>query len=122
MSRDLLRTICDVPIRAALTLGADRYAIGDRVAISCELSADQDLPVMVDYRIRFARGGGKTAEKVFKLKVAEIKAGRPLSLSKAHFLKGGATTFTLYPGPHEVVLQVNGQDLARATFDLTASS
>lgn len=111
----------DVPVRAALTLGADRYAIGERVAISCELSADQDLPVMVDYRIRFARGGGKTAEKVFKLKVAEIKAGRPLSLSKAHFLKGEATTFTLYPGPHEVVLQVNGQDLARATFDLTAS-
>lgn len=110
----------DVPVRAALTLGADSYAIGDRLAIRCELSADQDLPAMVDYRILFARAGGKTAEKVFKLKVADIKKDKALSLSKTHFLKGDASTFTLHPGPHAVVLQVNGQDLARADFELTA--
>lgn len=110
----------DVPVQAKLTLGAESYAIGDRLAIACELSADQTLPVMVDYRIIFARAGGKTAEKVFKLKVSEIKQGKTLSLSKNHFLKGDATTFTLYPGQHEVVVQVNGQDLARAGFQLTA--
>lgn len=117
---DLLGYRGNVPVRASLTLGADSYAIGERLAIGCELATDQDLPVMVDYRITFARAGGKTAEKVFKLKVAEIKAGNPLTLSKSHFLKGDATTFTLYPGPHAVVLQVNGQDLARADFELTS--
>ncbi len=75
---------------------------------------------MVDYRIGFARPGGKRAEKVFKLKAAEIKAGVPLTLRKAHLLKGDATTFTLHPGTHEVVLQVNGVDVARASFDLIA--
>ena len=59
---------------------------------------------------------------MFKLKTAEIKAGKPLSLSKAHALKGDATTFTLHPGPHEVVLQVNGNDVARAAFDLRAQA
>ena len=76
--------------------------------------------MIVDYRIVFARPGGKTAEKVFKLKMAEIPAGQPLTLSKSHRLKGDATTFTLHPGRHEVILQVNGRDAARAGFDLVA--
>lgn len=108
----------DVPVTAALDLGADTFAIGDALPVTCTLTAPEDLPVMVDYRIRFARPGGKDAEKVFKLKVAKISAGKPLSLSKAHKLKGDATTFTLHPGVHEVVVQVNGQDVARSEFTL----
>ncbi len=110
----------DVPVRANLELGAQRYRIGERLEISCTLGADQDLPVMVDYRVVFARAQGKTAEKVFKLKVSQIAAGKPLKLSKNHNLKGDATTFTLYPGVHRVILQVNGVDVADAAFDLTA--
>ena len=109
----------DVAVTAALDLGAESYAIGEKLAVACTLACDQDLPVIVDYRIRFARPKGKTAEKVFKLKVSDIKAGKPLALKKMHHLKGDATTFTLYPGPHEVVLQVNGQDVAQAGFDLS---
>ncbi len=109
----------DVAIAASLELGSDRYKIGERLAFSCKLECTQDLPVLVDYRIIFARPNGKQAEKVFKLKMAQIKAGKPLELSKKHFLKGDATTFKLYPGPHAVVLQVNGNDIARAGFELT---
>ena len=110
----------DVPVKATLDLGGAAFAIGDRIAVSCALEAGQDLPVIVDYRIRFARPGGKTAEKVFKLKAAKINAGTPLSLSKKHLLKGDATTFTLHPGAHQIILQVNGNDVARAGFELTA--
>ena len=108
----------DVPVNAALSLGTESYRIGERLEIACTLSADQDLPVMVDYRIVFARAGGKTAEKVFKLKVGKITAGKPLDLKKAHHLKGDATTFTLYPGTHRVILQVNGVDVAETGFEL----
>lgn len=135
MSRHALRTLVkqghvgalemlgyrgDVPVAAQLTLGADRYCIGDRLEIGCALTADHDLPVMVDYRLEFARAGGKTAQKVFKLKVGKIAAGTPLALKKNHHLKADATTFTLHPGAHRVILQVNGVDVAEAGFELTA--
>ena len=110
----------DVAVEATLDLGAETFAIGEVLPVSCTLACAQDLPVIVDYRIVFARPGEKTAEKVFKLKVAEVKAGKPLALVKKHRLKGDATTFTLHPGRHAVVLQVNGRDVARAAFDLTA--
>lgn len=116
---EMLGYRADVPVRAALSLGADTYAIGGRVQIAVTLAADQDLPVMVDYRLEFARAGGKTAQKVFKLKAGKIAAGKPLSLSKNHHLKGDATTFTLHPGAHRVILQVNGVDVAEAGFALT---
>lgn len=111
----------DVPVKARLELGADRYSIGERLEVTCHLSAAEELPVLVDYRLVFHRPGGKTGEKVFKLKVAKIKSGETLTLSKAHPLKGDATTFKLHPGPHEVILQVNGQDVGKAAFELMAS-
>ncbi|KIN64719.1 DNA alkylation repair enzyme [Sulfitobacter noctilucicola] len=109
----------DVAVDAELSVGADVVRIGEQLEMSCVLRTTEDLPVMVDYRIIFARPGGKQAEKVFKLKAADVKAGTPVTLSKRHRLKGDATTFTLYPGPHEIVLQVNGRDVAQTTFELT---
>lgn len=116
---DLLGYRSDVTIRAVLSVAQSSYAIGDVLAVTCTLEADSTLPVLVDYRIVFARPGGKSAEKVFKLKVGQIVSGEALSLSKNHHLKGDATTFRLYPGPHAVILQVNGVDVARADFALT---
>ena len=84
-----------------------------------KLGSRQDLPVLVDYRLRFARPQGKSAEKVFKLKTGKITADKPLTLSKNHRLKGDATTFTLHPGAHPIILQVNGRDVATAKFELT---
>ncbi|NNE53861.1 MAG: hypothetical protein HKN30_15845 [Sulfitobacter sp.] len=110
----------DVPVRAALTLGAAQARIGDQLRVDAILEADEDLSVIVDYRVIFARPGGKRAEKVFKLKVGKMTAGKPLKVGKNHRFKGDATTFTLHPGVHQVVLQVNGQDVARAEVMLKA--
>jgi hypothetical protein len=82
------------------------------------LSATEALPVMVDYRIRFHRPNGRSGEKVFKLKTARLLPGVAVTMTKSHRLKAGASTFTLYPGPHLVTVQVNGQDRADATLDL----
>ena len=115
---DMLGYRRDVPVEAKLSLGAKRIRIGERLEISCTLKTDQDLPAMVDYRIVFARPKAKTAEKVFKLKALKLTGGKPVTLKKAHHLKGDATTFTLHPGAHRVILQVNGADVAEAEFDL----
>ena len=111
----------DVPVQATLDLGGRAYRIGDRFRVACSLTCAQELPVIVDYRLVFHRPGGKSAEKVFKLKSGQIMEGKALELAKQHHLKGDATTFTLHPGPHEVILQVNGKDVARAGFDLEAA-
>ena len=134
MSRHALRTLVkqghggaltllgyrnDVGVEAALSLSQDTYAIGDVLELECTLQAPETLPILVDYRILFARPNGKSGEKVFKLKVGQIAAGKPLKLAKKHRLKGDATTFKLYPGAHQIVLQVNGVDVAQVGFDLT---
>jgi 3-methyladenine DNA glycosylase AlkC len=107
-------------VTAKLSL-PDSVKIGEAVQIEVALSAPQDLPVMVDYRLRFARPTG-TAEKVFKLKTGKVKAGQELRLSKAHKLKGDASTFKLHPGRHGITVQVNGLDVAEGVFEVLPES
>ncbi|MBV2360737.1 hypothetical protein KUH32_13195 [Thalassococcus sp. CAU 1522] len=92
--------------------------VGGTLEFSVTLEADQALPVLVDYRLHFHRPNGR-GEKVFKLKTAKLKPGQPLRMRKAHRLKGDATTYRLHPGPHSLIVQVNGRDVAEAGFDLT---
>jgi 3-methyladenine DNA glycosylase AlkC len=102
----------DRDVSVDLSLTPDPVAIGDALQIEVTLMADEPLPVMVDYRIRFHRPNGRYGEKVFKLTTADLQPGVPMTLSKAHKLKGSASTFTLHPGPHRVTIQVNGRDRA----------
>lgn len=108
----------DRPMEVSLDLGPDPVAIGAAMQISVTLRSPQDLPVLVDYRLRFHRPDGRSGEKVFKLKEARLRAGQPVTLTKSHRLKGDATTFTLHPGPHRVTVQVNGQDRAEGMIEL----
>ncbi len=108
----------DAPVEATLELTADKARIGEALDLAVTLQSKNDLPVVVDYRLRFARPNGKTAEKVFKLKITELKAGKPMTVRKSHKLKGNATTFTLHPGAHALTVQVNGVDRANAAFEL----
>jgi len=106
-----------VDVQVRLETGA--VAIGERLRFDVVLQAPKPLPVLVDYRIRFAGAHqGRTREKVFKLKAARLEAAHALTLSKAHLMKRGAATFSLHPGRHELVVQVNGVDRARVEFEL----
>lgn len=108
----------DAPVEVSLDVPAPQVALGEALGFEVTLRADQDVPVIVDYRIRFARPGGKSGEKVFKLKVGQVRAGKPLVLKKLHKLKANATTFELHPGQHGLVVQVNGVDRAEGTFEI----
>ncbi|WP_299614643.1 DNA alkylation repair protein [uncultured Tateyamaria sp.] len=115
---DMLGYRGDADVSVSLDVATPSVALGEALAFSVTLEADDALPVLVDYRIRFARPNGKTGEKVFKLKVAEVKPGTPLVLKKVHKLKANATTFELHPGSHGLVVQVNGVDRAAASFEI----
>ncbi|APZ54219.1 hypothetical protein [Salipiger abyssi] len=112
----LLGYRADLPVSARLELPA-QVRIGEALDFAVTLDGEEPGPVLVDYRLRFARPSG-TAEKVFKLKAARIVPGTPLRLEKRHRMKGDATTFRLYPGPHAVIVQVNGRDVAEGSFEL----
>ncbi len=104
-------------VSATLDLLTPKVKIGEALRFAVEIVADEALPVLVDYRLRFARPGG-SAEKVFKLKSGKIAPGRAARFEKRHVLKGDATTYRLHPGAHGIVVQVNGTDVAEGTFDL----
>lgn len=108
----------DLPVSAVLT-APKAVRIGEVLSFDVTLHSPEAGPVLVDYRLRMHRDTG-SAEKVFKLRAGKIGPKAPLRLSKRHPLKGNATTFRLHPGPHAIILQVNGRDVAEAAFDLLA--
>ncbi|WP_342585889.1 hypothetical protein [Loktanella sp. S4079] len=92
--------------------------IGGDAEISMEIKCDHDAPVIVDYRIDFAKPSGGTSTKVFKCKQLELKAGKPVTITKRHKFKGDATTFTLHPGVHCLHCQINGRVIHSVEFHL----
>ena len=108
----------DAPVAVRVRVATPQVALGAALEFAVTLEAGEALPVLVDYRIRFARPGGRSGEKVFKLKVGQVRAGTPLVLRKVHKLKADATTFDLHPGAHGLVVQVNGVDRAEASFEI----
>lgn len=108
----------DLDFETALYLNATEIAIGDTIEMSCEIFCSEAVPVLIDYVMYFNKPGGAERRKVFKWKQTLCKAGQPLKLTKKHRLKKDATTFRLYPGPHRIELQVNGQIVAETAFDV----
>ena len=108
-----------MPVAVTLDIETPQVARGAALNFTCTVASEVALPLLVDYRITFARPDGKQAEKVFKLKQGRTTPDKPFQVRKVHKLKGDATTFTLYPGTHHVTVQVNGVDRAQASFELT---
>lgn len=108
-------------LRCDLSVQDHRVAIGGTVAFACSIDAATDTPVLVDYRIWFAKPDGSERAKVFKLKQGVARAGKTLELRKVHRMKGDATTFRLHPGPHRIEILVNGRERGQIAFDLTAA-
>lgn len=94
-------------------------AIGERLSFKVTLVSPQATGALVDYLLWRRMAGGKLAPKVFKLRQIRLQPGQPVTLEKAHLLKGNATTFTLRPGEMRLEVQVNGKVLAGGTFELT---
>ncbi|WP_341366419.1 hypothetical protein [Yoonia sp. BS5-3] len=110
---DVAVTVSDLSITPA------QVARGQSAEITFTLTAKQDAPLIVDYVIDFVKANGKTAPKVFKLKLLKAKAGKPVHLKKRHVFKDNATTFTLHPGAHQLHVQVNGRCAASLGFELS---
>jgi 3-methyladenine DNA glycosylase AlkC len=86
---------------------------------SFSLKALEDTNIIVDYTIYFQNKSGKLgSRKVFKLAKLALAKNKPATVAKRHMLRERMTTRTLYPGKHELEIQVNGKPLARRPFRL----
>jgi 3-methyladenine DNA glycosylase AlkC len=92
-------------------------ALNTALVFSCTCTASEDTEVLVDYRIFFQNKAGKMGNgKVYKLTRLSLVKDTPVTVTKRHLLKTGMTTRTLYPGRHELEIQVNGVVYARGVF------
>ena len=86
---------------------------------SFAVKADEDSNVLVDYILYFQSKSGKlNSKKVFKLTKLGLARNKSIVVSKRHMLRQGMTTRTLYPGKHEIEIQINGRRLAKRSFIL----
>ncbi len=98
--------------------GPELLKIGAVGRFEFSITATQDENLMIDYVIDFIKKNGSAKPKVFKLKKRVIKAGETVRFSKNHRFLKDATTFTHYPGPHRMWLQINGQKHGLCEFEL----
>ncbi len=95
---------------------------GEAFEFDLELTAEFAAKLVLDYVLDSAKAGGRRSRKVFKLKQVELAKGQSLAIRKRHVLRANATTYRLYPGPHHVTLQINGQPFGTTTFELVVPS
>jgi 3-methyladenine DNA glycosylase AlkC len=95
--------------------------LGDRIAITAEIGSESSAkqPLVVDYRIHYARAGGKSAAKVFKWKTFDLVGGKTVALRISQTIRDFSTR-RHHPGQHAIDLIVNGQTMATASFVLIA--
>lgn len=88
-----------------------------RISFTLQSESAERQSLMIDYLIHFVKANGKTRPKVFKLSKKSLKSGQTIELQKKHAIKA-ITTRRYYAGSHRVEIQVNGQILAGAEFEL----
>ncbi|MGL5824888.1 MAG: hypothetical protein ACRCYU_08735 [Nocardioides sp.] len=97
-----------------------QVALGDALEFSFELIALEPAELIVDYLIVFqGKSGGPTGRKVFKLKQLSLAGGERARVTKRHPLRAAMTTRQIYPGRHELCLQINGAPHGTWSFNVT---
>lgn len=96
------------------------FTVGGHLHVTAGLTSesDEDQPLVVDLVIGFVKArGGARAPKTFKWVTPTLKAGGAWNAVKRLPLKP-VSTRRYHPGTHSIALQVNGQVLAEAEFEL----
>ena len=96
-----------------------RVKMNSVLEFSFEVRAETPAKIIVDYTLYFRNKNGELKnKKVFKLMKLELLPAKPATVTKRHMLRERMTTRTLYPGKHEVEIQINGKKLLRDSFML----
>lgn len=100
------------------TIKNTSVTIGESVEFSFTITAQKDERLLIDYIIDFQNKSGKGHNtKVFKLKIAEVKKGQTLTITKKQRMQHFSTR-KLNPGEHKITIQINGKKVGEKSFEL----
>lgn len=101
---------------------SSKVYIGDSLHFNFQLTAKQNEQVIVDYIVYFQnKSGMPTSKKVYKLAACLLKKNQVSQFQKQHKFRADMTTRALFPGLHHLEIQLNGQVIHRADFELLSS-
>ncbi len=106
-------------LEAALKLSPTKLSLGERLHITAEITSTtaRAQRLAIDYVIHYVKARGTAFEKVFKWTEIDLPAHGEITLTKSQVIRD-FTTRKHHPGHHRVELQINGQRVAAAGFDL----
>ncbi|WP_028559558.1 DNA alkylation repair protein [Paenibacillus pinihumi] len=111
-------TSADEPLVTAARLSAAPSAlqIGDISRLEYELRVREGeaVRIRVEYGIEFVKASGQTSRKLFLLTDKTVPGGQRLEGTRKHSW-ADLTTRKHYPGPHRIVLVVNGMEAAHTS-------
>ncbi len=100
------------------TLDKQKLKIGQSLNFQIEIDPQASQDLMIDYIMHFTKANGKQSPKVFKWSKKTVVEGKTLKLKKAHSFQDFSTR-KHYPGPHAVEIQINGEIMGRAEFEVS---
>lgn len=90
--------------------------IGDSLTFSFDITVEKKSKVRMEYAVYFVKARGKSSKKVFQIIEKDYEAGSYSISRKQSFQE--QTTRKHYPGTHRISIIVNGEEKAKATFEL----
>jgi 3-methyladenine DNA glycosylase AlkC len=108
---------------ARVTVSPSHVALGGKARLRVLLQSNRRTPqhLRIEYAITYARPGGRTARKVFKVADIELAPGATADLGRSLNF-ADRTVRTHHPGRHVATLIVNGRPMAEARFTLTGAA
>lgn len=102
-----------------LTLDKTKIAIGKhaRFTFTLDVGTKKACDVRVEYAVTFAKAGGKTSKKVFKIHEKKYAPGKHTVAKKHSFVD--MSTRKHHPGTHRIAVIVNGVEMAAQSVILT---
>lgn len=99
-----------------LKLDKKALSIGDVLTFSFYITVEKKSKVRLEYAVYFVKAKGKSSKKVFKITEKDYDSGTyPISKKQAFQEQ---TTRKHYPGTHQISIIVNGEEKAKASFEL----
>ena len=106
-------TIKDLHIKTPVVTYGNALEFG----FELESKASESQALIFDFIVRHRKANGETSPKVFKGKTFDLAAGGSIEITKKHAMKP-ITTRVYYPGTHGLAIQINGQTVGQAEFEL----
>jgi 3-methyladenine DNA glycosylase AlkC len=105
---------------AEFSVTPQKIKIGGAARLECRLksTAKESQKLVIDYKVHFARSGGRAAAKVFKWTEKALPASGELNLATRHKFVDGSTR-THHAGKHTIQLLVNGRGMGSVVCTLT---